>query len=328
MAFQQIAAYMAAILFASLSAAALAAGMGGLVKLMPLVLGVAVAHATLLGLPLFLFLRRKGWANALSSACAGFVIGAVPLGAVAWPRPPPGSRASVNGVPTIVDGATTLAGWLYYGKLPVFLGLIGALSGLVFWFTLRWSGQSTLSARMVGRSPHPGPGPTAPGRASPLAAIALLLTGAVAAIPEIAKDRTCHNLFRDGRRTGVAPMANIQLDVDLKEWPKLIQIFEKFAAAHDLSFRNSSQSKAGIAEMLYLSLCNEKGVNVSVIDQRWASRNYASFAKGGSYLTVYELQANSGWERIAQGLVSELDSTWPGRVRFIPTQTDRSGGSK
>jgi hypothetical protein len=67
MAFQQIAAYMAAILFASLSAAALAAGMGGLVKLMPLVLGVAVAHATLLGLPLFLFLRRKGWANALSS---------------------------------------------------------------------------------------------------------------------------------------------------------------------------------------------------------------------------------------------------------------------
>jgi hypothetical protein len=129
-------------------------------------------------------------------------------------------------------------------------------------------------------------------------------------------------------RTGVAPQANIQLDVDLKEWPKLIQIFEKFGAAHNLSFRNSSQSKPGVVEMLYLSLCNEKGVNVSVNDQRWASRNYAPFVKGGTNLTVYELRAESGWERIVQRLVSELDSTWPGRVRFFPKQTDRSGGSK
>jgi hypothetical protein len=162
----------------------------------------------------------------------------------------------------------------------------------------------------------------------PLAAIALLLTGAVAAIPEIAEDRTCHNMFRGGRRTGVAPQANIQLDVDVKEWPTLIQIFEKFGAAHDLSFRNSSQSKPGIVEMLYLSLCTDQGVNVRVSDQRWASRNYAPLVKGGTHLTVYELRADSGWERIAQGLISELDATWPGRVRFIPKQTDRSGGSR
>jgi hypothetical protein len=328
MAFQQFAGYAAAILFAALPTATLAVGIGSPVNLVPLALGVAVAHAALIGLPLFLFLRRKGWANALSSACAGFVIGAVPQGAIAWPRPSPGSHASVNGIPTIVDGAMTLAGWLNYGKLLMLLGLIGALSGLVFWLTLRWAGQSTLATREVGGSQHRAEGPVPASRAVPLAAIALLLTGAVAAIPEIAKDRTCHNMFRDGRRTGIAPQAHIQLDVDLKEWPKLIQIFEKFGAAHNLLFRSSSQSKPGVVEMLYLSLCNEQGVNVRVSDQRWASRNYAPFGKGGTDLGVYELQANSGWERIAQGLVSELDSTWPGRVRFFPTQTDRSGGSK
>jgi hypothetical protein len=328
MVFQLFAGYAAAILFGALTATVLIVGISGPVNLMPLVLGVAVAHATLLGLPLFLFLRKRGWANAPSSACAGFVISAVPLGAIAWPRPPPGSRASVNGIPTVVDGATTLAGWLYHGKLLVLLGLIGALSGVVFWSTLRWVGQSTLASRAVGGSKVPVEGSTPSSRAMSLAAIALMITGAIAAIPEIARDRTCHNMFRDGRRTGVAPQANIQLDVDLKEWPKLIQIFEKFGPAHDLSFRNSSQSKPGIVEILYLSLCNDQGVNVRVSDQRWASRNYAPLVRGGTNLIVYELRADSGWERIAQGLISELDSTWPGRVRFLPKQTDRSGGSK
>jgi hypothetical protein len=327
MAFQQIAAYMAAILFAALAATVLAVGISGSVNLMPLALGIAAGHASILGLPLFLLFRSKGWANALSAACGGLVTGVVPLGALAFTWPRSNGSASVNGMPTMVDGATTLAGWLYYAQLLTVLGSIGALSGIIFWLTLRWSGQLTPAAQNIGGSQLPALTSNLTSRAVLLAPIALALTGAVAAIPEITKDRTCQNMFRDGRPT-VHAQANIQLDVGLEEWAKLIDILEKFGAAHDLSFRNTRIPHPGVAEMLYLGLCNEQGVNVSIIDQRWASRNYASLIKGGTHLDVYELRAGSGWERIAQALVSELDSAWPGRVRFLPTQAERAGGSK
>ena len=281
---------------------------------MPLFLGIAAGHAALLGLPLFLFFRWKGWANARSSACAGFVIGTVPMGVIAWPWRGKGGSASINGAPTLVDGVPTLAGWLYYGQLLMLLGLLGAFSGVVFWLALIWSGQLRPATQKVGGSQLPAQGSVLPSRVLSLATIALLLTGAVAAIPAITKDRTCHNMFRDGRRTGIASQANIQLDVGMEEWPKLIDIFKKFGATHNLSFRNTSKSHPGVAEMLYLSLCNEQGVNVSVIDQRWASRDYAPLVKGGIHLTVYELRAGSGWAQLAQGLLSELELTWPGQV--------------
>ena len=148
------------------------------------------------------------------------------------------------------------------------------------------------------------------------AVIALLLTGGVAAIPAITKDRTCHNMFRDGRRTGVTPQARIGLEIDVEGWPKLIQTLQQFAAAHSLSFRNASKSHPEVVQALYLSLCNERGVNITVNDQRWASRSYNPFGGGGVPIGVYELQAGSGWEPLTRSLIGVLESSWPGSVRY------------
>ena len=40
---------------------------------------IALPHALVLGLPLFLVLRAKGWVNAGSSLGGGFLVGAIPM---------------------------------------------------------------------------------------------------------------------------------------------------------------------------------------------------------------------------------------------------------
>ena len=72
------------------------------------------------------------------------VIGAIAVGvlASAIKISSASSTGSVDGVPTIINGVPTLAGWLNYVELLVCLfGAFGALSGFVFWCVLKWSGN-------------------------------------------------------------------------------------------------------------------------------------------------------------------------------------------
>src|SRR5262249_55384925 len=73
------------------------------------------------------------------------LIGAIPVGLFAWPKNYPSLKttASVDGVPTIIDGVPTLAGWLGYLQTLGMFAAFGAVGGLVFWLTLRWSGVLT-----------------------------------------------------------------------------------------------------------------------------------------------------------------------------------------
>jgi hypothetical protein len=72
----------------------------------------------------------------------GFFVGAVPAGALTWPmqRLELHTIASVDGVPTIINGAITAARWVSYVKPLIYFGAFGALSGFVFWVALTWSG--------------------------------------------------------------------------------------------------------------------------------------------------------------------------------------------
>jgi hypothetical protein len=68
---------------------------------------------------------------------------AVPDGVLTWPTQHPEiyASASVDGVPTIIDGVITTAGWVSYVKPLIYFGAFGALSGFVFWVALTWSGN-------------------------------------------------------------------------------------------------------------------------------------------------------------------------------------------
>jgi hypothetical protein len=115
---------------------------------------IALSHAVLLGLPLFLVFRSKGWINVMTWVVFGFAVGAVPAGVLTWPMQHPElhTNASVDGVPAIINGAITAAGWASYVKPLIYFGSFGALGGFAFWFALIWSGTFGKAAVAVDRS--------------------------------------------------------------------------------------------------------------------------------------------------------------------------------
>jgi hypothetical protein len=112
MRMQQIAGAATAFLFAGLAPALVMTALWYTAKIAStafvLTFAIAIAHAVLLGLPLFLAFRSKGWINVVSCVVFGFVVGAVPAGVLTWPMQHPElhTSASVDGVPTIIVGSS------------------------------------------------------------------------------------------------------------------------------------------------------------------------------------------------------------------------------
>jgi hypothetical protein len=151
MRIQYLASCVAGFLLAALAPAFVVAGLGQSIQLAPIAFFVSLGHAIFLGLPLFLIFRSKRWMNAISSIAGGFVVGVIPGGLLAWPlRPGSRSSASINGVPTVVDGIPTAAGWIHYSEALVYLGCFGALAGFVFWLVLKLSGGLAITAEVPG----------------------------------------------------------------------------------------------------------------------------------------------------------------------------------
>ncbi|KJC55365.1 hypothetical protein UP10_39210 [Bradyrhizobium sp. LTSPM299] len=203
-----------------------------------------------------------------------------------------------------------MAGWLDYFKVLGMCGALGAAGGLVFWLTLRWSGVLMVT----------DPVPVRPTRGQRrigilLVVAAITASAAVFALPSITMDRSCHNPFRDGRRS-VSTKANIDLDIAAGDRSRFAQLIEQFGISRGLSFRNSSESRPEV-EVLSLSACTEQGVLISVQEQYWASLGYAAL-KGdrGIAIGVYDLSEGTGWQALARDLVGMLDTEWHGKVRF------------
>ena len=132
--------WLCAFLFGALAPALLAVCFLG-IDFFPLVFGITLGHAVILGLPIALLFRAKRWTRLVAALAAGFLIGATPIGILAWPMDfSPGTGASIDGIPTVIGGIPTATGWLHYcGILGVFGGL-GAVGGLIFWITLKYFG--------------------------------------------------------------------------------------------------------------------------------------------------------------------------------------------
>ena len=93
MRIQQIAGAATAFLFAGLAPALVMAALWHMAKIAPIIFAftfaIALGHAVLFGLPLFLVLRSRGWINVMSCVIFGFAIGAVPIGVLTWPTQHP-----------------------------------------------------------------------------------------------------------------------------------------------------------------------------------------------------------------------------------------------
>jgi hypothetical protein len=298
--------WFAAIILGALVPALIASGALANARILPIAFMVTLGYTLILGLPVALFYRARRWTRLSATLVGAFLIGAIPFGIL---------TVSVNGIRWIIDDVRTLADWLdYLGSLAAF-GALGASGGLVFWLTLK-------SCGVLAASDHEGAAPTPGARriAAALTALATMASVAVAALPSVTMDRSCHNVFRDGRRS-VPSSLNIDLDIAMEEWPAVTTVLENFAASHGMLFRDSSSSRPQV-KVLGLSACTEQVV-IDVIDQRWASRNYAPLLAGrGVPVWIYDLADGNEWRPLARELVAALDSQWPGKVRF------RDGGGR
>jgi hypothetical protein len=167
---------------------------------------VALAHALVLGLPLFLLLRSMSQFGVVTCALGGFLVGAVPLGVLALISMTGLQSASSGGRSTVINGVPTLAGWIEYVQGVGFVGLFGMAGGLTFWVAMRLSGQMAGEAN----KPEPQSSKLRTGSWS-IVSVAVLLTCAISVLPSVVRDNSCHNLFRDGR-TSIGP----QLHADMK----------------------------------------------------------------------------------------------------------------
>ena len=96
----------------------------------------------ILGIPVFLAMQRKNWLSALRIGFAGFLIGIpFPL-IIGWPTYSAGfSSGGYFYGPNrdfVVDGVTTIYGWLSYMQSVVIFGLQGAAGAIAFYFTWKW----------------------------------------------------------------------------------------------------------------------------------------------------------------------------------------------
>ena len=143
---QRVSSTATAFIFSAMAPAALMTAIWSDPRVAPLVfvitLVTALSHAVLLGLPIFLIFQSRGWIGITACVVLGFAIGAVPGGILTFPVSGFIFHASAwaTGAPTTTNGLSTAAIWGSYIKPIMYLGLLGAFGGLVFWVVLTSSG--------------------------------------------------------------------------------------------------------------------------------------------------------------------------------------------
>ena len=98
---------------------------------------VTYTHAAVLGAPVAWFLARKNSLTLWRVVGASFLVGAVPFAGLNFyieTTMPPGAGATSNGVVMRQDGRLTNAGLRSAALSVIQCGLLGAATGLIWWF--------------------------------------------------------------------------------------------------------------------------------------------------------------------------------------------------
>lgn len=131
-----------------------------MLALLAIVGAVTAMHALLIGLPMFLLLRRAGRLSAITLSMVGFFAGTLLMGVAGWPwrGGTPGSSYSTNWHGRFVemekDGVPTLYGWLSWMESTAIFGLAGIASALAFWYGWRYFQRRAQGPAATGHSRH------------------------------------------------------------------------------------------------------------------------------------------------------------------------------
>lgn len=301
-----------ALLLAALAPTLVVGFLGGFLPVfVSSVFMVALAHALLLGLPLFLLLRSKSSLSGMKSVVAGFFVGAAGIAVFLWPLRHAGMMTNAwvgsDRVQTVIDGIPTVSGWLEYLSAVSVFGLFGAIGGAAFWAVYR---------RLCLPAEHPDYVETGSAKRVGLPVFAALAPALLLSLPWALADRSCHNPLSFGRKS-LSPEVNIDLDIGWEEWPALAEALESYANERGMFYRSSGVGPRGSFQTAYLSVCDESGVLISVNEMR-SMRNRADdpFADFGVGVPVYEAKMGSGWQQTTIALIDRLEARWPGKVRF------------
>lgn len=260
---------------------------------------VAALHAILLGLPLYLKLAPRMPATLWRAMAAGFVVGALPVLLLSLLIVP--NSASIGDVTTARNGMHTAGGLLMIAGFAAAAGLPGSLGGLVFWVILKMTGGGDA----VGEDPAGG----SSRQAKPFLAVVIMAatigaaTGLVVATTP-APDTTCHNVFRDGRKS-IDPEARLTLTVPMSDWRALAEIARAFAGDYGWSITEDVRPDEDFP-WFQISLCNSQGTRI------FLSRAFEDEIS----MAVSQPQGGLSWQSPMADLVDRLDRRWPGQIEF------------
>lgn len=282
--------FTAAAIFTSAISSLIFGGLSGSLQALPLAFGFSLPYALLVGMPIAVLLDRSGrldWRNAVAT---GFSLGiALPLLFLLLFLPlagGSGGSSAVGGVPMVVDGVRTAAGWASLAQFVFSAGLLGAagsLGGYAVW---------KISAR----------------RPLLIGCAAMSLAPAILAIPEITKDRSCHNVLRDGRRS-IAPVHHVKFSIESGEWKRVVERLSTFGSRWNLDVRAEYGDSRRVQP---LSLCSEAGFTMRASGGAWMEMPDMPFptAERGVSIVVYETKGGSPWRSAVTDLESDLARDW------------------
>lgn len=139
-----------------------------------------------------------------------------------------------------------------------------------------------------------------------------VLIAAALGLPQLMKDRSCHNPLRDGR-THISPELNAHIRLEREDWPALVAVFEDFAESANWSFRDDSDRVP--APAVQLSVCSADGTEISAMHQIWPNTPNALLERGIS-IGIYQPQGGTSWEHPTQRLLLAIERRWPGKLGF------------
>lgn len=85
----------------------------------------------LLGVPLYLLLRKRVAPTLLNCLIAGAAVAAIPCALLGLPTF--STEESLGSQQTVIDGHKTLLGWMYLAQNIGEMALLGGIAGTVFW---------------------------------------------------------------------------------------------------------------------------------------------------------------------------------------------------
>ncbi|OAB61447.1 hypothetical protein AY599_04955, partial [Leptolyngbya valderiana BDU 20041] len=284
--------------------------LSGSMQIAPLVLVVALVHL----LPAALLFSLLAWLNRInlfSCVASGVLIASVPAGILTFPMSISGSsfNAWSGGRPTVVNGMPTLAGWIDYVQLLGVFGAIGAAAGGLFWLLIK--NRFVASSSDKNRSVRNSEESSFSSWWMPI--IAALMIAGVFISPSMTKDRSCHNVLRDGRNFA-APSLNAELAISRDEWRDLEAFYEQFATSNGLDFKSVIDHFDGSVSTLYLSMCSEPGLVIKSNKQHWEHLGGGPVPDRGVSVTIFSLEEEIDWIPISRRLFSALEQRWPGQI--------------